>query len=369
MRPRLHRHHARPPRRYAGFGLVEILVGVVIGLIALLVIYQALALSEGYKRTTTAGGDAQSAGMISTFVLAQDIGNAGSGVAPNAQELANCPSTGNFATTWRPIPVLIRDGGSDDASDSFDVFYSVNPRLVTPLEIVTNYNPGGTIDLQSPLGFEVGNMFVMSDISSGTCAMGTVTAMVGPNVATGIVNITPTAIGTPFPQGATWVVNLGAANQVRKVRYDVAAGVIRSLDLVNAAAVPNPLVGNVTLLKAQYGLDTDGDQFIDTWTNARNAPWREADVLVAPLAQLRQIKAIRLAVVVRSSQFERATDAEGRAAVTDLTGNFTTTLFDCRGLLPCTGEMAGVTIPGTANFRHRVFEQVIPLRNQVWNPS
>jgi hypothetical protein len=27
------------------------------------------------------------------------------------------------------------------------------------------------------------------------------------------------------------------------------------------------------------------------------------------------------------------------------------------------------TIPGTANYRHRVFEQVIPLRNQVWNPS
>jgi len=66
---------------------------------------------------------------------------------------------------------------------------------------------------------------------------------------------------------------------------------------------------------------------------------------------------------------ERAIDAEGRAAVTDLTGNFSVTLFDCRGLVPCTGEMAGVTIPGTANYRHRVFEQVIPLRNQVWNPS
>jgi type IV pilus assembly protein PilW len=165
------------------------------------------------------------------------------------------------------------------------------------------------------------------------------------------------------------VVNLGPANQVRKVRYDVLAGVIRSRDLINGAAVANPIVSNIVLLKAQYGLDTDGNQFIDTWVNARNAPWREADVLAAPIAQLRQIKAIRLAVVVRSSQFERATDAEGRAAVTDLTSDFSLTLFDCRGLLPCTGQMAGVTIPGTANYRHRVFEQVIPLRNQVWNPS
>ena len=63
------------------------------------------------------------------------------------------------------------------------------------------------------------------------------------------------------------------------------------------------------------------------------------------------------------------TDAEGRAAVTDLTSDFSLTLFDCHGLVPCTGEITGVTIPGTANYRHRVFEQVIPLRNQVWNPS
>jgi len=369
MRPRLLCHAVRPARRQAGFGLVEILVGVVIALIALLVIYQALALSEGYKRTTAAGGDAQSAGMISTFILGQDLGNAGNGISASAHDLATCPSTGNFATTWRPIPVLIRDGGDDFTSDSFDVFYGVHPRLATQAEILNNYNPGGTIDIQSPLGFEIGHMFIMADISSGACEMGTVAAMVGPNAGTGVVNITPTPIGTAFPQGATWVVNLGPANQVRKVRYDVQAGVVRSQDLINGAAVPNPIVGNIVLLKAQYGLDTDGDQFIDTWTNARNAPWREADVLAAPLAQLRQVKAIRLAVVVRSSQFERRTDAEGRAAVTDLSGDFTLTLFDCQGLVPCTGEMAGVTIPGSSNYRHRVFEQVIPLRNQVWNPS
>jgi type IV pilus assembly protein PilW len=369
MRRRPTRPHTRAPRRHAGFGLVEILVGVVIGMIALLVIYQALALSEGYKRTTTAGGDAQSAGMISTFILGQDVGNAGNGISATAQELATCPSTGNFATTWRPIPVLIRDGGNDFTSDSFDVFYSVNPRLVTPVDILTTFNPGGTIDLQSPLGFEVGNMFVMSDVAAGACEMGTVAAMVGPDAGTGVVNITPSAMVTTFPQGATWVVNLGPANQVRKVRYDVLAGVIRSRDLLNGAAVANPIVSNIVLLKAQYGLDTDGNQYIDTWVNARNAPWREADVLAAPLAQLRQIKAIRLAVVVRSSQFERPTDAEGRAAVTDLTSDFSLTLFDCHGLVPCTGEMTGVTIPGTANYRHRVFEQVIPLRNQVWNPS
>jgi len=318
MRPRPIRPHARAPHRVAGFGLVEILVGIVIGMLALLVIYQALALAEGYKRTTTAGGDAQSAGMISTFILSQDIGNAGNGISVASKELGTCPSTGSFATTWRPIPVLIRDGGNDFTSDSFAVFYGVNPRIVTPFDIMKRFDPGGTIDVQSPTGFEVGNMFVLADLSTGACAMGTVAAIAGPDPGTGVVNITPTAIPTVFHQGTSWMVNLGPANLVRKVRYDVLDGVIRSRDLINGAAVPNPIVGNITLLKAQYGLDTNGDQFIDAWTSARNPPWDEANVLIAPLTQLRQIKAIRLAVVVRSSQFERATDAEGRAAVSDL---------------------------------------------------
>ncbi len=92
------RNHSRfiGQGRHAGFGLVEILVGVTIGLIALLIVYQALSLSEGYRRTTTAGGDAQSSGMISSFVLAGDIANGGHTISESAGELANCPNTGVF---------------------------------------------------------------------------------------------------------------------------------------------------------------------------------------------------------------------------------------------------------------------------------
>ena len=98
--------------RVTGFGLVEILVGVTIGLVALLIVYQALALSEGYRRSTMAGGDAQSAGMISSFVLASDLANGGHTISESADVLARCPNTLNFATTWRPIPVLITAGAS-----------------------------------------------------------------------------------------------------------------------------------------------------------------------------------------------------------------------------------------------------------------
>ncbi|HVE50631.1 MAG TPA: PilW family protein [Casimicrobiaceae bacterium] len=382
----------RPLRERArGFGLVEILVGVTIGLLALLIVYQVLSLSEGYKRTTTAGGDAQSAGMISSFIVAGDVANGGFAMSEAGQQLEACPNTGSFATTWRPIPVLINDGGADDLSDSFAVIAGVNRRLVTPLAIVNSpaVNPGDQVRVQSPLGFhgshtsDAAHMFVIVDTASGVCEMSTIGNWGGPtdalrrrtptfDTATGIVTITPNpALVNTYAQATTWIINLGSGDRMRKVNYDVAANVLRSTDLVAAAAVPNPIVSNVALMKAQYGLDTNGDTFIDTWVSARSAPWRRDDVLAAPLAQLRQIKAIRIALVMRSSQFERLKDAEGRDAVgsSALAGDFTTTLFNCFsvGAPTCTGEITGVTIPASANYRHRVFEQVIPLTNQVWN--
>jgi type IV pilus assembly protein PilW len=368
----------RPPANARGFGLVEIMVGVTIGLLALLIIYQALALSEGYKRTTQAGGDAQSAGMIASFLLAQDLGNAGNTVAESALETAQCPNTGDFVTTWRPIPVLIRDGGSDDASDSFDVFYGVNSVLVTPVKTVNNATPGNDIVIQSPIGWAANQMFLITN-QTGQCEVGTVQQVVTDpppfvTTATGNIGIRPTApIGATYNQGSTRMVSLGAGPQ--KVRFDLAGDTLRRQDLIAAGAVPVPLASNIVLMKAQYGLDTDGDRFIDTWTSARNAPWREADVLAAPLAQLKQIKAVRYALVVRSSQFERGTDAEGRAVTTTgdtnaVSGNLVIpTLFPCNGLPTCTGEMTAITLANTAGFRYRVFEQVVPLRNQIWNPS
>ena len=87
--------------RHRGFGLVEIMVGLMIGLIAVLVIYQVYNVSEGFKRNTTALGEAQQAGLFSTFVLGMEIANAGAGTAVSASFLASCADTGNIATSFR----------------------------------------------------------------------------------------------------------------------------------------------------------------------------------------------------------------------------------------------------------------------------
>ena len=49
----------RVPLQQAGFSLVEVLVGMLMGLITILVIFQVFAVFEGQKRTTGSTGDTQ----------------------------------------------------------------------------------------------------------------------------------------------------------------------------------------------------------------------------------------------------------------------------------------------------------------------
>jgi type IV pilus assembly protein PilW len=52
-----------------GMSLVELMVGVAIGLIGLLVIFKTVAIWDSHTRTTTSGGDADTAGTLALFNL------------------------------------------------------------------------------------------------------------------------------------------------------------------------------------------------------------------------------------------------------------------------------------------------------------
>jgi hypothetical protein len=73
------------------------------------------------------------------------------------------------------------------------------------------------------------------------------------------------------------------------------------------------------------------------------------------------IRAFRIGLIVRSDQWDRdlATPA----------GDFAWTLFDCEDPVKanCPGRMTGtIAQSATGGWRYRVFETVVPLRNQVW---
>src|ERR1700674_454667 len=101
-----------------GLGIVELMVGMVIGLIGVIVIFQVFAVSEGYKRTTTSGGDAQQNGTYAIYALERQLRVAGSGLArvPNmwgckiiSSVGANAlPAAAAFPAPFAAIPQAVR---------------------------------------------------------------------------------------------------------------------------------------------------------------------------------------------------------------------------------------------------------------------
>ncbi|HEV8553035.1 MAG TPA: PilW family protein [Casimicrobiaceae bacterium] len=386
------RSSARSHRKQSGFGLIEIMVGVVIGLIAVLVIYQVYAVAEGFKRNTTAAGEAQQNGLFSAFVLGMEIGNGGAGMAAAAQDLASCPDPGGampqrFAQSFRPIPVLITDGGASATSDSFVVNYSMATTLANSALFTGIAAPGATFPVQSPGGFHVDDLVV--GISAPTapgspCASSRVTAVTVPD-ANGIVTITQTPL---FPAGgidffgSSVLLNMGPCNRAQKIQYSVNNGVLYSTPLIDTGAancgelanplIGNPLASNILVMKVEYGIDSDLDpkRLLDTWVQASAAGWDPATLLPAPITTINQIKAVRIGIIVQSDQFDK--NLAGFTGGDYVNGDYNWVLFDCADAnkANCPGRLTGsvpATVSPAGNWRFRKYETVIPLRNEIWN--
>ena len=398
---------ARTARRNSGFGLVEIMVGVVIGFIAVLVIYQVYNVAEGFKRNTTAAGEAQIAGLFSTFVLGMEISNGGAAMAVSATDLASCTDTGNIATSFRPIPVLITSGGAAGTPDSFVVTYSVASTLSTPSMFNFDANADDDYHIQSPNGFHVGDLIVAIANPGGVgtdCASSVVTNVSAPDlrVPPPLINDTPTNVadvtikhsatgsaaalrGDGRP-GLSTLFNMGPCNKVQKVRYDVSNGVLRATPLLDMSsdptkcgklldpAVANPVASNIVNMKVEYGIDSDGDPLglLDTWVQASDVGWDPATLLPAPITTINQIKAIRIGLIIQSEQFDKT--------LADYTGGdynvgaYNWVLFDCPQVNKalCPGRLTGSVPQSLApkgNWRFRKYETVIPLRNEIWNKA
>jgi len=128
----------------------------------------------------------------------------------------------------------------------------------------------------------------------------------------------------------------------------------RTLNLATAATEDQELFPQVVNLQALYGKDTNSDGVVDTYnttTPTTNALWR-------------QVLAIRLAVVVRSVNFDKqeVTTAE---PLWDVGTSATVT-----GSAACGGSQClSLKVDGLADWKHyryTVFDVVAPLRNLLW---
>lgn len=327
----------------AGFSLMEILVGLVIGLLATMVIMQVFAVFEGQKRSTTGSADAQTNGSIALYAVARDAHMAGYSLMPVADSPFKC-TTLTFGTTGITgiSPVTITDG----VSDTIIIRYGNSPSGGIPTTIDSMGVPSAN-DATVVSNFACHANDIAFITNGTTCAMTRVNAVAGAKTVT-LAETAATAIGANLAcLGPSW----------NEIAYDVNNGTMERSG--------NPSVAGVVNLQAQYGvaaaglLNSDPDfNTVVQWVDATGT-W------AAPtIADRNRIKAIRVAVVARNSQMEKENVTEACSSTSSATP---TGLCAWAG----SGTSPAPTIDLTADadwqrYRYRVYETIIPLRNMIW---
>ena len=160
-------------------------------------------------------------------------------------------------------------------------------------------------------------------------------------------------------------VGTATAGGIRSTSYSVNAN--NSLQAVvgasGAAASTEILASEIVALKAQYGVSVSkSDRTITSWENGIGATWGSA-ALMANTADRQRIKAIRVAVVARSSKRDGA-------LVSKPCADPVTSAILYYG--PCSWDNGPSIALGSSSdtewqhYRYRVYQTVIPMRNVLW---
>lgn len=395
-----------------GFSLIELIVGLVIGLIATLIIAQTFSAFEGNKRTTTGTSEAQTNGSIGLFMIQRELQFAGYGIPAISGTLP--PQTTPYGRIYanytgqtqaqidaaQAALVAAYDATRvvNSASVSAGTVYSAlrcNPSPTLNIDLDNNpLTPNVNVDLVTPVRISEGATSDTITLQYGTTARGAVamavTSISGaqmltvpnnlgcrfgdvilsmPDVNTGItacqaseVLSTNAFLDNPINSTSIQVVSntnfggkrfacLGRVNQVT-FAVNNANELTKTL-----GGVTQPIIGEIVSLQAQYGISaTANSEIVDPatpnsgWVNATGADWTNPTV-----ANRNRIKAVRVAIVARNNLLERdvvsqdcSGAAVGPARVCAWGGNV--------DLLTSLGA-------NWNRYRYRTYEMVVPIRN------
>lgn len=362
------------------------MIGLVVGLLSTLAITQIMVVFEGRKRTVTAGADAQVNAGLAVTLLRQSIQMGGYGFSSFESSLGcsleasytNSSITG-FPTTLFPVQVI--DGGANSAPDAIRVLYSSKTSFSVPIQLASSgYAPTDqSVPVASVSGVKLGDLMVAIPKAVGT-PCGVFQATADPVDPTGTspysvekINNDWNAVGYPTNTYGSDAVLANLGSLVDHTFTVSAKGQLQSNNFsLSSTYVPSytgaqDVAGNIVNLQAYYGKDTDADTAVDVWdtvTPTSNDGWK-------------QVLAIRLALVMRSDQFEKSEKDSTNNQVYVTAANLqwdvgaNTNIVDSNATIATCGSSKCVTIKidGLANwqnYRYRIVDTVIPLRNVIW---
>lgn len=389
--------------RQGGLSLVELMVGLAVGLLVVLVVTSSLAVLNQQRKITVSGSDTQENAQAALSLLDRAGRLAGAGLFYNGQMLCsgiNIYQGTVLADNASLMPVSIVDGGAA-GSDRITFTYTEAPGGNGNVNVVNDMPTASsnfTVNHQGSL--KVGDLAIIGVPGSGRpCTLFKVTSF--PPGGGNCGGVTSSCIDIQHNPGVNGEYNppnpsqeftdaprygyendpptvIGPAIVLRagKLVQDTYAVMCNSLLSYNATTqVPSctsasdvsnatPLVADLVQIQAQYGItDAASSDVVTAWVNATGGSW-----LAPSAADIPRIKAIRIAVVARSRE----------RAPSNVSGPCTNAAGVANPSGPCSFQdseapvidLSGIPVPsGTTwrNFRYRVYQTVIPLRNVAWN--
>lgn len=351
--------------RQDGFSLVEIMVGMAIGLLGMVVIMQVFAVTESGKQTTTSGGDAQQKSALSLHTIEHDLRMAGYGIN-GVPALMGCkihgynesrnPKTFDFVLA----PVVITQG-TGNLPDTITVTYSTSAVMNAPASITQAMpTPSAAYKVNNRYGFAPGDLIVIAE-GSKDCTLGQVTDTPGGGQSDNVIHNSGQYKNS---DGQNVPADYNKPGGVSNVSYTTTAKLYNlgplpisnvysiinnSLNLFpNLTAVNETIADNVLDLQAQYGVDTDDDGDVDAYRVSADLDNNGTTTGL----EYSQVLSVRFGIISRSTKREPGC-------------NVTT-------VVPTWAGGAFNNIKANADwqcYRYRVFETTTMLRNMLWTAA
>ncbi|MYM22507.1 pilus assembly protein PilW [Duganella sp. FT135W] len=397
-------------RRSGGFSLVELMVSVVIGLLALLFATRLVISGEANKDAAVGGSDSMQNGMLAMFSLSSDAGTAGWGL--NDRTVAGCNTT---FSDQRGYALLGAKRGGVDITPLASVVIQSNGTAPD----VISFNSGssnagvGSISMTGdyggesyllgaqtgPYGYNNGDVLVVAPQTPDRPC--TVVQITGFNPAAGRTDQLPLGVGSQYrynlaggvaqgyAKNVTFMYNLGQPDLLHFHTWSVRNGVLllRATDLAGAELNGASVADNIVSIKAQYGFDNrvlpnydpnpagNGKQMVVTSTGMQITVWSptmidaDNDGVIGSPGDYQRIAAVRIAVVARGKNVEKPAPGGACSASTALPEVFSNAVPNGVAAVKMTVNVAVAGDPVDWKcYRYRVFETIVPILNSQYRP-
>jgi type IV pilus assembly protein PilW len=341
------------------------MVGIVIGMIAIVVVMQALLNSDAGKRLEASGNDAQTTGAIAMNTVLRDVRQAGQGFSNGY--LLGCQLTlwnGRVLSSLAPVTINPAGIPAGDANTDTVLVVGGATNGSPDGDLVTGQTTQAVYTMATPTTFSNGDVVVERPVATSappTCALTSETIL---SVDTTALTVT---VGTGVAgMGNGKLYNLGQSTRLTASVYAVRNGNLTVCDytqnncadstLTGSSSVWVPVADNIVSLRAQYGRDTNAGSMtgvVDTWDQTTPSA---AATPPGVLCGWFRIQALRFVVVARSTQYDKDSGYTFNPANLTWAGTSTT-------------PAAAVDVSGLADYQkyhYKLFQTTVPLRNIGW---